>query len=45
MSPNPVDWVLAVLFGIPLLVVSVCWLVVWAEERDRCSCEHCEQQR
>lgn len=35
LSSNPVDWVLAVLFGIPCLVAAIAYLVVWAEERGR----------
>lgn len=33
LTTNPVDWVLAILFGIPCLIVAVCYLAIWAEER------------
>jgi hypothetical protein len=35
MSPNWIDWVLAVVFGIPVLVVAVCYIAIWAEEAGR----------
>ena len=33
LTTNPVDIALAILFGIPCLIVAVCWLAIWAEER------------
>ena len=33
LTTNPVDWALAVLFGIPCLIVAICYLAIWAEER------------
>jgi uncharacterized membrane protein HdeD (DUF308 family) len=42
LSPNVVDWIIAILLGIPLLVVAVCWLVVYADERwGDCPCDDC----
>lgn len=35
LSPNPVDWVLAVVFGIPCLIAAVSYIAVWVEERGR----------
>lgn len=34
VTTNPVDWVLAVLCGIPLLTAAVAYVVVWAEDRS-----------
>lgn len=34
LSPNVVDWALAVICGIPLLMAAVAYIVVWAEDRS-----------
>lgn len=35
LSPNPVDWALAVVLGIPCLIAAVAYIAVWAEERAK----------
>lgn len=39
MSPNLVDWALAIIIGIPLLIAAVSYLAVWASEIP--TCRHC----
>lgn len=34
LTTNPVDWALAVICGIPLLMAAVAYIVVWAEDRS-----------
>jgi len=34
LTTNPVDWALAVICGIPLLIAAVAYIVVWAEDRS-----------
>jgi hypothetical protein len=42
LSTSWVDWALAILFGIPLMICAVCWLVVYADERwGDCPCDDC----
>lgn len=39
LSPNPVDWVLAALIAVPLLIAAVAYLATWASEIP--TCRHC----
>lgn len=34
ITTNPVDWALAILCGIPLLMAAVAYIAVWAEDRS-----------
>ena len=45
LTTNPVDWLLAILLGIPCLVAAMAYIAVWAEERAACPCEHCRHER
>lgn len=38
LTSNPVDWVLALAFGVPAIIFAVAHAV------DRCDCEHCTKK-